>query len=31
MAPRRTQPIDRLPILYRERLCHGWNSRQPQG
>jgi hypothetical protein len=31
VTPRRTQPIDRLSILHRERLCHGWKSRQPQG
>jgi hypothetical protein len=31
VTPRHTQPINRLSILRRERLCHGWKNRQPQG
>jgi hypothetical protein len=31
VTPRHTQPINCLSILRRERLCHGWKSRQPQG
>jgi hypothetical protein len=31
VTPRRTQLIDILSILHRERFCHGWNGGQPQG
>jgi hypothetical protein len=30
MTPRCTQPVDRFPILRRERLCKDWNGGKPQ-